>query len=424
MIACRKLLPILRFPEFDGEWIEKNLGSVADSILYGIGSSAKAFDGRNKYLRITDIDEGSNVFSPNPLTSPEGEINEKYILKTDDIVFARTGASVGKTYLYNENDGRLVFAGFLIKFSITRAEPKFVFYTTLRASYQKWVSITSMRSGQPGINAEEYKLYQFYLPQLKEQQKIASFLTAIDRRIQLLQQKQSKLESYKKGVMQKLFSREIRFKDEHGNDFPEWVERKISDLYSFKPTNSYSREKLNYESGSVKNIHYGDIHTKFKTHLDLTNERVPFLNSDLDIKRINTDSFVQEGDLIIADASEDYADIGKAVEVCNTNDEKVVAGLHTFLLRRKENALIVGFGGHLMQNFQLRLDIKRIAQGTKVLSLSATRLGELSVKIPSLEEQQKIASFLSSLDLGIEKVGQQINQMQVFKKGLLQKMFV
>ena len=154
---------------------------------------------------ITDIDEDSRSFVPNPLTSPEGELQDKYKLKKGDIVFARTGASTGKCYLYQDNDGDLYFAGFLIKFSITKANPDFVYYQTFRSSYSKWVEVMSMRSGQPGINAEEYKSLKILLPSLPEQHKIANFLTAIDHKIELTRQQLNQTQQYKKGLLQKMF---------------------------------------------------------------------------------------------------------------------------------------------------------------------------------------------------------------------------
>jgi len=187
------------------KWEKKKLGEVADKIMYGMNSSAISFDGENKYLRITDIDENSRKFSPNPLTSPDGKIEEKYKLKEGDIVFTRTGASVGKSYLYNKHDGNLFFAGFLIKFSITNANPYFIFTQTLRESYNKWIQVMSMRSGQPGVNAEEYKTFSFSLPCIEEQTKIANFLSAIDKKINHSSSQIEKTEQYKKGLLQKMF---------------------------------------------------------------------------------------------------------------------------------------------------------------------------------------------------------------------------
>ena len=188
----------------------------------GMNSSAITFDGTNKYLRITDIDEDTRRFKPKPLTSPDGVIEDKFKLKCNDIVFTRTGASVGKSYLYNKSDGDLYYAGFLIKFNIVKADSYFIFCNTYTEKYNNWVHIYSMRSGQPGLNAEEYKNLKLNIPSLPEQQKIASFLSAVDEKINQLNQKANLLTQYKKGVMQHLFSGKLRFKTENGKDFPEW----------------------------------------------------------------------------------------------------------------------------------------------------------------------------------------------------------
>ena len=111
-----------------------------------------------------------------------------------------------------------------------------------------------------------------------------------------------------------------------------WDEVNFGDLFDFKATNSFSREDLNYEKGEIKNIHYGDIHTKFQSNFDILNEKVPFLNQDKDVSKINSVNYCKEGDLVIADASEDYQDIGKAIEVRALHNQKTVAGLHTLSL--------------------------------------------------------------------------------------------
>jgi len=130
----------LRFPGFEGEWELKIIGDLTQDVSYGMNSAAIEFDGINKYFRITDIDVESRMFVPNPLTSPNGELEDKYLLKMRDIVFARTGASVGKCYLYNDSDGKLYYAGFLIKFSIIEdAEPYFIYSYTFGGNYMKWV---------------------------------------------------------------------------------------------------------------------------------------------------------------------------------------------------------------------------------------------------------------------------------------------
>ncbi len=261
------------------------------------------------------------------------------------------------------------------------------------------------------------------IPSLPEQRKIADFLTAMDGRIGQLSQKKSLLEDYKKGVRQQLFTQALRFKDDQGNDFPEWEEKKYSEVYTFQNTNSYSRDLLTYDGGEVRNIHYGDIHTKFRSNFYLSKEVVPHIKPEVDLKRISHDCYCRVGDLVIADASEDYADVGKCIEIMELG-EKTLAGLHTFIARPRKGAMSPGFGGYLMQSREVRLRIMTIAQGTKVLGLSKNMLCNIKLPIPHPEEQTKIANFLTALDRRIESVSSQITHTQTFKKGLLQQMFV
>ncbi len=417
-------VPNLRFSEFKGEWVEKRLNDISSNVMYGMNSAAIRFDGINKYIRITDIDEVSRAFKPNPLTSPDGKLEDKYKLKNGDIVFTRTGASVGKSYMYQENDGILYFAGFLIRFSIISANTKFVFQQTLRSFYDKWVLVMSMRSGQPGINAEEYKLLKLYVPEQTEQQKIADFLTAVDKRIAQLEEKKRLLTEYKKGVMQQIFSQQLRFTDDNGNPYPDWEEKRLGDVVSLKMTNSLSRSALNYESGQVLNIHYGDIHTKFKSNFHLSKEHVPYINDNIDLSRVAGDCYCKVGDIIIADASEDYKDIGKTIEIIKTDGKQLLSGLHTYLARPDKSRVAVGFLGYLMQAKYVRLQIMRLAQGVSVLGISKGNIAKVAVKIPSFEEQQKIADFLTAIDNKIEQVGAQFQEAKAFKKGLFQQMFV
>ena len=218
------------------------------------------------------------------------------------------------------------------------------------------------------------------------------------------------LKQYKKGMMQKLFSQELRFKDEQGNDFPDWEFKHFSYFYEFKYTNSFSRDKLNYVAGQVRNLHYGDIHTKFKPRFELSHEDVPFINPDVYLASIAEDKYCREGDLVIADASEDYTAIGKTIEIISLNGEKVLAGLHTLLARLLNNEIYIGYGAYMMLCKSVREQIKIIAQGIKVLSISTGRMEKIKIPIPSYAEQQKIADFLSALDKKIDLITNKLNQ--------------
>lgn len=203
----------------------------------------------------------------------------------------------------------------------------------------------------------------------------------------------------------------------------EWINKKYNKIYSFYSTNSFSREKLNYEKGEVKNIHYGDIHTKFRTLFNIEEENVPFINSDIDLSKIKDENFCQEGDILIADASEDYNDIGKTTEIINLNNQKLISGLHTFHARPNKHKMALGFSGYLLQSWKVRKQVMTIAQGTKVLGLATSRLGNINLIIPTLPEQQKIASFLNEVDTHIHTLEKKKSLLESYKKGVKQKIF-
>lgn len=210
--------------------------------------------------------------------------------------------------------------------------------------------------------------------------------------------------------------------------FPEfeeqWENEPLDQIYTFKITNSFSRDKLNYEKGEVKNIHYGDIHTKFSTLFDIKKEDVPFINQDVSISRIVDENYCKEGDIVIADASEDLDDIGKSIEIVNLNGEKLLAGLHTFLARRIDEKIVIGFGGYLFKSVSIRKQMKKEAQGAKVLGISKTRISYINIQYPkNPKEQQKIAVCLSSLDEVINAETEKLDLLKDHKKGLLQKLF-
>ena len=174
--------------------------------MYGMNSAAGVFDGVNKYIRITDIDENTHKFSPSPIVSPVNTVEEKYKLVKNDLLFARTGASVGKSYLFDERDGDIYFAGFLIKFNIFEGNSSYIFSQTLLPKYNSWVSSMSVRSGQPGINAQEYKTLPIIFPPLSEQNRIVLVLETWDSGIEKLKQKITIKKEIKKGLMQELLT--------------------------------------------------------------------------------------------------------------------------------------------------------------------------------------------------------------------------
>ena len=190
----------------DNEWKEVCLSDVAEGFEYGLNAAATAYDGKHKYIRITDIDDDTHTYINQDPVSPSGAFEERYRVRENDILFARTGASVGKSYLYRKNDGDLFFAGFLIRIHVKEGvDGEYVFLNTLTEEYDKWVLLESARSGQPGINAEQYRKYRFKLPSLNTQRRISTIARNIDVQIQKEALHLRLLQRQKVGLLQQLF---------------------------------------------------------------------------------------------------------------------------------------------------------------------------------------------------------------------------
>ena len=201
--------PELRFPGFTDTWEQRKLGECMNSFAYGLNAAAKEYDGMHKYIRITDIDDETHNFIQSNLTSPDIDFNmdvSDYKLNVGDIVFARTGASVGKTYLYNPNDGDLYYAGFLIRGKVKEdCDAGFIYQNTLTKDYDSFIKITSQRSGQPGVNSKEYATFRLNIPCKDEQEQISKVLNSLDELFTLHQRKLDHLQLQKKALLQQIF---------------------------------------------------------------------------------------------------------------------------------------------------------------------------------------------------------------------------
>ncbi|WP_229035309.1 restriction endonuclease subunit S [Phocaeicola plebeius] len=199
-------VPNLRFTKFQGEWKKTKFGDIATGFDYGMNAAAKNYDGVNKYIRITDIDEASSTYTDKDIVSPDGILTDNYLVNNRDILLARTGASTGKSYLYKQSDGKLYYAGFLIRANVTTHDPYFVFSQLHTHRYWRWVSIMSARSGQPGINSQEYSSFPIYTTSIEEESKIAKLLSLLDERIATQNKIIDKLQSLIKGLNDFLYT--------------------------------------------------------------------------------------------------------------------------------------------------------------------------------------------------------------------------
>ena len=202
-------VPEIRFAGFTDAWEQRKLSEICGTFEYGLNAAATTYDGKNKYIRITDIDDSSHIFKTDDLTSPDADLDkaDNYRLSDGDILFARTGASVGKTYIYKAPDGLVYYAGFLIRAKVkSEYDTEFIFQNTLTSEYDKYIRITSQRSGQPGVNAQEYGEYQLFAPLKDEQQQIGAYLRCLDNLITLHQRELEKLKNLKKACLEKMFA--------------------------------------------------------------------------------------------------------------------------------------------------------------------------------------------------------------------------
>nr|WP_315167458.1 restriction endonuclease subunit S [uncultured Flavobacterium sp.] len=212
----------------------------------------------------------------------------------------------------------------------------------------------------------------------------------------------------------------------HKNDIipTGWSSLPINEVFEFIGTSSFSRNDLNYEvdEDSIYYIHYGDIHATYKNAvLDFNTEtRIPVLNKNIK----PTTYFLKEGDLLIADASEDYEGVGEALEVYNINDKKVLAGLHTFALRDKDNKTAHGYRAYLFKNPDVKTRLKTIATGSKVYGISKGNLEKFKITLPPVPEQQKIAKILATWDNVIKNTELAIIALNQRNKSLLKTLII
>ena len=200
----------------------------------------------------------------------------------------------------------------------------------------------------------------------------------------------------------------------------EWEVVRLGDICEFIKTYQNTRSDLN-GNDEISYIHYGEIHTKYKHFIDFAKAKLPKINAKKLVKEFQEIAFCQSGDLVVVDASEDYTAVAKSVEIQNLNS-KAVAGLHTFLLRDKANYFANGFKGYILYNSEVYNELKRLATGISVLSISKTNLSNLQIPLPPLAEQEKIAQILGVWDKGISVLKSLIEAKTKRKKALMQRL--
>ena len=200
----------------------------------------------------------------------------------------------------------------------------------------------------------------------------------------------------------------------------EWEKIKVSELLDFCSTNSLSWEQLDYSNGKIKNLHYGLIHKGVPTMVDIACDSLPYIKEESMPKSF---TIFKEGDVAFADASEDTNDVAKAIEVINCDNQQIVSGLHTIHGRDNSEQTVIGYKGYAFASDAFHKQIRRIAQGTKVFSISTRNFDEVYIGIPSKEEQTKIARLLIAIDKRIATQNKIIEDLKKLKSAISESLF-
>jgi type I restriction enzyme S subunit len=407
----KQLVPALRFKEFLGNWSREKIQKLIDQ-KYIVGhldgnhgelypKSEEFVEKGIPYVSANDFIDGvTNLDGCKFLTEERAATFKKGIAKNGDVLFAHN-ATVGPTAVLTTNYPYVILSTTATYY---RCNPEKLINYFLKNYFQtdsfirQYFRVKS-QSTRDQVPITQQRKFDTFLPSLPEQQKIASFLPAVDEKIQQLTKKMALLEQYKKGVMQQLFSGQLRFKDENGNLYPDWKEKRLGDLANINMGQSPDSKSYNEDSIGVLLIQgNADINGRITAPRQYTSE--PTKTCEI-------------GDLILT-VRAPVGSVSKSVH-------KACIGRGVCSIVNKTNSI-----QDFLFQFLLSYEDKwgRLEQGSTFTAVSGKDIKTLKLKTPCIEEQQKIATYLSSIDTKIEAINNQITQTQTFKKGLLQQMFV
>ena len=414
-----KKMPKIRFPEFTGDWEQRKLGEISDSYSGGTPTAGKAeyYGGSIPFIRSAEVNSDTTELF---LTDEGLKNSSAKMVKKGDILYALYGATSGEVGLARL-DGAINQAILDIKPHKDYDAPFLMQW--LRKSKEN-ITGTYLQGGQGNLSGTIVTSLMIDCPNYDEQKKIGVFFANLDNLITLHQRKCEKIKEYKKGCLQKMFPKEeesipeVRFSGFTGD----WEQRKFAEVFDWLQNNTLSRAELNYEGGIVKNVHYGDVLIKFGDYIDASETELPYISDDTKVERFKN-SFLHDGDIIIADTAEDDT-VGKCTEIQGSEGIKLLSGLHTIACRPKEK-YGAKYMGYYINSPAYHNQLKPLMQGIKVTSISKSALQDTDLLIPkSIDEQGKIGDFFSDIDCLIALHQRECDKYKELKKGLLQQMFV
>ena len=404
-----ELVPELRFPGFEGEWEIDIISNLCEKIIDCVNKTAPTVNYITPYrmIRTTNVRNGKVDLSE--INYVEKDTYEKWSRRgkplLNDLIFTRE-APVGEIGVLT--DDRNVFLGQrTIMFRVDKNISTEQFVLAAMQTYRSRKQIGDFSNGGTvsHMRVPDCSKIKLWHPELQEQTRIASFLTSVDNRITLLQKKKEALEQYKKGIMQKIFSREIRFKDDQGNDFHDWEEKRLGDVCEIVGGGTPDTVNEDYWNGEIQWFTPTEIKHKYIFRSKRTISIQGLKKSSAKLLPVGT---------LLLTSRATIADISIVKCECTTNQ-----GFQSLIPNDSYSSEFLYYWIFVNKKVFIRR-----SSGSTFLEISKKEIQNIDILLPNIMEQRKIADFLSSIDKSIDKVSTQIEASQNWKKGLLQRMFV
>lgn len=400
-----ELVPDLRFPEFEGGWKSNKFGDIA-SFSKGKGLSKSDIDesGDLECIRYGELYTHYSEVIDSVISRTNAPKTKLILSEADDVIIPASGETqIDIATASCVRKSGVALSGDL---NIIKSKLNGVFLAYYLNNKKK-LDIARLSQGISVVHlySSQLKSLTLNFPDDEEQQKIANFLTAIDQRITLFKEKKAALEDYKKGLMQKIFSQEVRFVDDEGNDFPDWEDKRLGNMFEIQGGGTPSTTTETYWGNEINWFTPTEIKSKYSRE---SNRKITTLGLNKSSAKL-----LPKGTLLLTTRAT-IADMSICTEECTTNQ-----GFQSFLPNDSHDLEYLYYW--ISNNKKVFI---RKSSGSTFLEISKKEIKKIKIKIPSLKEQQKIANFLSNIDQKINAMDKQITDSELFKKGLLQRMFV
>ncbi len=412
--------PELRFKEFQEKLLNTTFKTIVLSSQYGPRFNADDYDvdGNVKTIRGTDISlDGEIKYSQVPIAKLDFDFIKNHILQDGDLVMITT-ADCGATGVFRKQDFDYIPSAYAVKITLNEmGDPEYFKYFFQTDHAKSEIRSFIRKATVANLPCSDILRIKLNLPNIREQAKVTNFLTKIDKRLTQLRRKRELLQTYKRGVMQKIFSQQIRFKNTIGNSFPNWKLKILNKLIEIKGGYAFSSDFFSNDETDKILLTPGNFHINGELYFG---SNTKYYKGEVEKEHI-----LSNGDLLIV-----MTDLTKAMNILGNSvileSDKIV--LHNQrigkILIKEDSSVTKQFLRYLLNSHNCKNQIREKATGSTVRHISNQTILSISSYIPIVEEQEKIVNFLTSIDKKIEAVSRQIDRTEQFKKGLLQKMFV